>query len=415
MARLEEKVAVGVLLVFGLSSLVFPAEVAVLLDPGVALIVDAVTWASATLPQPVFLGVIFVVAAVVTILVGLSTARVLYAVSRRAGPRTRWAFDKVTPSTPIGKAAFAFGFTICFLIGSVWVLPYVIGDLSESSGVTDTSDIVDGNGTADILNEAERDALRILSSDASVDRHDEYRGPEYERPTPDADGDRLRDDWERAGEAPGGVGLPDANPERMDLYVQINYGSGTMPLSDREKRQLREVWASMPVDNPDGSQGIALHVDDQRPRGGLVEGDTTYTGSGTDEITRFYTRQVLGERTCRYHQVVVGTVEGETLAGRASAPGYAAYVDTERNENYVELTDEGDFDREVSPRVHVITHELLHNVVGEVDGEAHTDEGWLAPSAHPRDAFLSDATASEINADGLAGSGYYQHEICGSG
>jgi hypothetical protein len=415
MARLVEKVSVGVLLVFALSSLVFPAELAFLLDPGIAALVDAVTWASVTLPQPVFLGVIFLVTATVTILIGLSTARVLYAISRRAGPRTRWAFDKVTPSTPIGKAAFAFGFTICFLIGSVWALPYVIGDLSDSSGVANTSDVVAGNGTGDILSETEREALRILSADASVDQHDEYRGAEYERPTPDTDGDRLKDSWERAGETPDGVQLPDANPQRMDLYVQINYGSGTTPLSATEKRQLREVWASMPVDNPDGSQGITLHIDDQRPQGGLIDGDTTYAGTGDDEITRFYTPQFLGERSCRYHQVVVGQLQGETLAGRASAPGYAAYVDTERNENYVELTEKADFDREVSPRVHVVTHELLHNVVGEVDGSLHTNEGWLTPSAHPRDAFLSDATASEISANGLAGSGYYQHEVCGSG
>jgi hypothetical protein len=415
MARLAEKVSIGVLVVVALAYLVFPAEVTYLLGPGIDLIVGGVTWASVNLPEPVFLGVIFLVTATVTILVGLSTARVLYAVSRRAGPRTRWAFDKVTPSSPIGKAAFAFGFTICFLIGSIWVLPYLIGDLSESSGVADTSDVVGGNDTTDILNETEQEALKILSSDAAVEQHEGYDGPPYERPSPDTDGDRLKDSWEVAGETPSGAPLPGADPQRMDLYVQVNYGGGTFPLSETEKRQLKEVWASMPVENPDGSQGITLHLVDTRPEGGPVGETVVYDGSDDGELTRFYTEQYLGNRMCRYHQVVVGKVQGGTLAGRGSAPGYSAYIDTDRNQDYVELTEKKSYDREVSPRVHVMTHELLHNVVGEVDGAIHTQEGWLYPTAHPREAFLSDATARTIDRNGLAGSGYYQHQVCGTG
>jgi hypothetical protein len=415
MARLVEKVSIGVLLVVGLSYLVLPAEVTYLLGPGLDLVVDGVTWASVTLPEPVFLGVIFLVTASVTIMIGLSTARVLYAVSRRAGPRTRWAFDKVTPSSPIGKAAFAFGFTICFLIGSVWALPYLIGDLSENSGVADTNDVVGGNGTGEILNESEQEALKILNKDAVVARHDGYDGPPYERPSPDTDGDRLKDSWERAGETPGGAKLPGADPQHKDIYVQVNYGGGTLPLSATEKRQLREVWASMPVENPDGESGITLHLVDSRPTGGPLGQTVVYDGTGSDETTRFYTPRFMRERMCRYHQVVVGKVRSDTLSGRGSAPGYGSYVSTERNADYAELTERQSFDREVSPRVHVITHELLHNVVGEVDGEIHTDEGWLYPTAHPREAFLSDATARAIDRNGLAGSGYYQHQVCGSG
>jgi hypothetical protein len=415
MARLAEQVSIGVLLVVALSYLVFPAEVTYLLGPGIDLILGALTWASVNLPEPVFLGVVFLLTASVTILIGLSTARVLYAVSRRAGPRTRWAVDKVTPSSPIGKAAFAFGFTICFLIGSVWALPYLIGDLSESSGVTSTNDVVGGNETGAVLNESEQEALKILGSDAVVAQHEGYDGPPYERPSPDTDGDRLKDSWEEAGETPGGVALPGADPQRMDLYVQVNYGGGTLPLTETEKRQLRNVWASMPVDNPDGSQGITLHLVDSRPTGGPIGQTVVYDGSGNDELTRFYTSRFMGERLCRYHQVVVGKVRGDTLAGRGSAPGYGAYIDTERNPDYVELTEEGSYDREVSPRVHVMTHELLHNVVGDVDGELHTEEGWLYPTAHPREAFLSNATADAIDRSGLAGSGYYQHQVCGTG
>lgn len=415
MARLPEKVSIGVLLVVALSYLVFPAEVTYLLGPGLDLIVEAVTWASVNLPEPVFLGVIFLVTASVTILLGLSTARVLYAVSRRAGPRTRWAFDKVTPSSPIGKAAFAFGFTICFLIGSVWALPYLIGDLSESSGVSNANDVVGGNDTGAVLNESERDALQILGSDAVVAQHDSYDGPPYERPSPDSDGDRLRDSWEIAGETPSGAQLPGADPQHKDIYVQVNYGGGTLPLSATEKRQLRQVWRSMPVENPDGETGITLHLLDSRPEGGPIGQTVVYDGTGNDEPTRFYTRRFMGDRMCRYHQVVVGKVRGDTLSGRGSAPGYGSYIATERNPDYVELTERKTFDREVSPRVHVMTHELLHNVVGEVNGDIHTGEGWLYPTAHPREAFLSDQTAEAINQSGLVGSGYYQHEVCGAG
>jgi hypothetical protein len=357
----------------------------------------------------VFLGTL-----IVTVLIAYEFARVGYAAVKRASPRTRRVVGFVTPNTPIGKAAFAFCLTILFLGGSIWTLPYVIGDIGANSPITDSAGLSNASNPQEVLDRTDDRLDDVLDGDVAT--HGEgvdgarTAEREYDRPRPDSDGDRLKDSWERAGETPDGVELPNADPDRKDLYLQINYASYTRPLSETEIRSLKRVWAEMPVENPDGSTGITLHIDDERPAGGALGAEAVYDGSGDEETTQFYTDRYLGDRRCRYHQIVVGQVEHPTLAGRASAPGYSGYVDSDRSDAYRKARSSDD-PRQVSSRVHVITHELLHNVVGEVDGSTHTDDGWLAPSATPDDAFLSDAAASELN-DGLAGSGYYQANHC---
>ena len=222
------------------------------------------------------------------------------------------------------------------------------------------------------------------------------------RAGPDADGDRLNDSWERAGETPDGVALPDADPRRMDLYVQVNHGTETDPLTERERRQLRRVWARMPVENPDGSTGVRLHLDAEPPRGGRLETTVRVPGTTYDGLTRHYTGATLGPRLCRYHQVVVGRIEADGSAGRGTIPGYAVVV-------------EGDpqgFDGNVSGRVALITHELLHNVVGQVDGDVHVEEGWLAARLAPGDTVLSNATATRLETRGFADPAYFRRRVC---
>ncbi|AQL43743.1 hypothetical protein BV210_13970 [Halorientalis sp. IM1011] len=414
MAHPAESAFVGAIIGLVTALVLFPTRVGRLLAPAGGAVVDGLRWASESFPYWAFILTVFLGTMIVTVFVAYEFARVGYAAVRRAGPRTRRVVGFVTPNTPIGKAAFAFCFTILFLIGSVWALPYVIGDIGANSPISDSSDLSNSSNPQEALEDANERLDDVLDGDAAThgDGADGARTAEreYDRPRPDGDGDRLKDSWERAGETPAGVELPNADPDRMDIYLQINYATYTRPLSQQEIAQLKRVFAEMPVENPDGSTGITLHIDDEGPYGGALGSEAVYDGTGDDETTRFYTAGHLGDRRCRYHQIVVGQVDHPTLAGRASAPGFAGYVQSKQNDAYQQARSSDD-PRQVSSRVHVITHELLHNVVGEVDGSTHTSEGWLAPSATPDDAFLSDAAASELNG-GLAGSGYYQEKLC---
>lgn len=245
------------------------------------------------------------------------------------------------------------------------------------------------------------DPVGSLDADAVL-TGDTYSGPPYDRPTPDTDGDRLKDSWEERGVTPGGARLPGADPDHKDIYVQVNYGANAAPYTAAEKRALRESWARMPVDNPDGETGIRLH---------FVEGDRletmpAFSSAEGAAVDRFYTREHMGPRLCVYHQVVVGRIDTSAV-GVASVPGYASAVSHERvafNES------------NTTRRVHVTNHELLHNVVGGVgsgDG-AHTSQGWLVPAVQADENSLSPA-AEDVLDDRIVGSGYYQNQVCDSG
>lgn len=210
---------------------------------------------------------------------------------------------------------------------------------------------------------------------------------------PDRDGDGIPDAWERAGETPDGAALPGADPARKDLYVQLNHGSNVDPLTDAERRQLRAVWARMPVENPDGSTGVSVHL----VRGGdLGEPAVFAEGFSPD---RYYTRERLGARRCVYRQVTYGRIEAERIEGKATGPGYTAAVEGRWG------TREVAYSGDVSPRVAVTTHELLHTAAGPVDGQAHTSSGWLAPNLRPdgSDEHLSASTARHLNRTGIHG------------
>lgn len=406
MVHPAESAFVGAIVGLVTALVAFPTRVGRLFAPAGEVVVDGIRWASEALPYWAFIVTVFLGTMFVTVFVAYEFAKVGYAAVRRAGPRTKRIVRFVSPNTPIGKAAFAFCFTVLFLIGSVGALPYVIGDLGESSAVSNAGNFTDGNDPQTALEDASERMDDVLSGDVATQggvegASDDERA--YDQPQPDSDGDRLEDSWERRERTPGGAELPNADPGRMDLYVQFDYGSYTHPLSNREKQALKQVWAEMPVENPDGSTGITLHIDDGRDDGygGAIGSEVSVSGERVEGVQQYYTAQNLGPRRCQYHQVVVGEVRGGSQVGFASAPGFGSVVDDERQA----------YNGDVPFRVHVITHELLHNVVGEVDGGTHTSEGWLSPTVDADEAFLSDAAGRELN-DGLAGSASYQDNLC---
>ncbi len=78
-------------------------------------------------------------------------------------------------------------------------------------------------------------------------------------PTSDRDGDGFTACEERRL-------LDDANPERMDVYVEIDWTAGARP-SREDLRALVAVYDDAPVHNPNGDPGVDLHLvyDDELP------------------------------------------------------------------------------------------------------------------------------------------------------
>ncbi|MCM6776393.1 M66 family metalloprotease [Nocardia sp. CDC159] len=89
----------------------------------------------------------------------------------------------------------------------------------------------------------------------------------------DSDGDGLADDWELKGYDANGDGRIDvdlpamgANPRHKDIFVEMDYMNGRLPSGPALDR-IVDVFAAAPVANPDGRQGIAIHLDAGNARG----------------------------------------------------------------------------------------------------------------------------------------------------
>jgi len=343
--------------------------------------------------SPVFVVAFLVGALVATVLLFFVVARLARFGYRRAGPVTGW-FDQYLPIPfPTGMWGRSVVVVVSALVLGAALFLALQGavDVHRNGGI----DFGGSGGTEAV------DELAMADDAVLVDRN--ASGTDG-RPSPDADGDRLVDDWERAGETPGGAALPGASPEHRDVYVQINYGVGAEPLTDEERAALKRVWAEMPVENPDGETGVRLHIDDDPPKGGELDvaGQVAERRGGTE---RYYTEDLVGERRCVYHQVTLGRIAtGETTV-LAAAPGYGVVVDAGPRTG---------FGGSASWRVYAVTHGLLHNVLGpRPNGAVHTQEGWLAAPLGPEDDHTAGVTADVLSTRGFRGSAHYRNEVCG--
>lgn len=110
--------------------------------------------------------------------------------------------------------------------------------------------------------------------------------------TPDTDNDNLPDGVEvKLTDA-----LPGADPLRKDVYVELDYTDGC-GLTETDRNRIERAFATAPVDNPDGSTGISLHIvqDDE-------VSETTLSPNGATAVTaEHYDRNLRG-----YHYVVSG-------------------------------------------------------------------------------------------------------------
>lgn len=239
-----------------------------------------------------------------------------------------------------------------------------------------------------------------LGLGSGLDSGDQLSGPTG------SDGDGLVSEVEASEETDGGYPLPEADEDHKDLYVRVYVGDGIQPLTTAEQADLREIWATMPVTNPDGKEGVDIHITQ-------VQLSQSITANLDDETLRDLETQIYKQRVpeaaqCSVYAVVLVNVEGNPESiGRGAAPGYVAIVDGQQTQRY---------NTEYSVRTTTITHELLHNVVGKFeDGSTHTSEGWLTgnPGKHGTQFYMSNKTASYLSNHGFAESDYFEEEVCG--
>ncbi|MGZ0149982.1 hypothetical protein ACXJJ3_23175 [Kribbella sp. WER1] len=69
-----------------------------------------------------------------------------------------------------------------------------------------------------------------------------------------------------------------ANPNKKDLFVEMDYMSGRLA-STAALDRIVQVFATAPVSNPDGSTGITIHLDAGGARG------AKYDLGGGNEVT----------------------------------------------------------------------------------------------------------------------------------
>jgi len=207
---------------------------------------------------------------------------------------------------------------------------------------------------------------------------------------PDTDGDRLLDGREVQGETPSGVPLADSDPLAKDLYVQVDYARGVERPDGEFYVGVVEAFDAMAVENPDNSTGIDLHVRE----GGPINDSVRFDGGNFWSLKDAYYEQRLGPRAGTYHHVVVSEFGTDyagygEVGGEFSMAAAGADADTRR---------------------HVVVHELLHNVVGEVEGpdachggKHYCDGGWLSPEITPgQGESLSGPVATQLEEQGFA-------------
>jgi hypothetical protein len=101
-----------------------------------------------------------------------------------------------------------------------------------------------------------------------------FSGSAYVFGVLDTDGDGLLDDWETLGvpyrdengdpqryllDLDPHDGFSDADPMHKDLFVELDELAG-FPMNPNAVPAVKGAFAAAPVDNPDGDQGVSLHV-----------------------------------------------------------------------------------------------------------------------------------------------------------
>jgi hypothetical protein len=250
--------------------------------------------------------------------------------------------------------------------------------------------VVSGPLSSDTSSEKERPDPAIDSDSDGLS--DEVEATIGTNPTdPDTDDDGLNDGWEYSGTTPGGTKLQDADPLQKDLYITLAYAPSATHYSDEGIDDIRRSFAQMPVANPNGQSGIRTHVTTQT---------ANITTSFKGNLSEFREKNGLNRSADvwaeGHHLIVVTPMQDapEGLIGYGETPGRFAIARDGGNYKYGNFT----------VNAHIVTHELLHNIIGELDsegGEIHTDNGWLSEVADKDHQSLSQTATNALNSDGI--------------
>jgi hypothetical protein len=146
--------------------------------------------------------------------------------------------------------------------------------------------------------------------------------------TGDTDGDGLLDVWESQGYDANGDGVIDidfpalgASPYRKDIFIEMDYMTGMLP-STAVFDQIVSALAALPVLNPDGTTGIAAHLD-----AGPAGGQAYNLGGGSevpyveemnafaDVMTLRRDHQVQARQNMFHYMVWANALKGSRAAG----------------------------------------------------------------------------------------------------
>lgn len=218
----------------------------------------------------------------------------------------------------------------------------------------------------------------------------------------DADGDGISDTIEISNE--------NLSVDKKDIRVVVVYGNNIRELSSDEKENLEEIWDRMDISNPSNSSGINFQlVDEVRADENLyIPSDSSDSDRGS-LLDEWYEKYVDQSRCGDYHMVVLGEVRLDEFGGWGDAPGYSSIVDGRGSNRY---------GLGYSDRTRLITHELLHNIVGDINGDhvqgdsKHTSEGWLSETVSSDDEYLSSSVADQLSNSGFEESVYHKISVC---
>jgi hypothetical protein len=162
------------------------------------------------------------------------------------------------------------------------------------------------------------DAAAAQTPTASTNRDDHTdsrESPTDGGETADRDGDGLIDSAERASSGP----LAEADPHRHDVFVEVDYrGTADTEMIEQATAVVQERFEQAPIDNPDGSSGIDLHIiiDDRITTSDGIGLDSVSVGGQISSRYRDY-------RDAGYHYAVVdiGAYGGVGSYGRIVVKG----------------------------------------------------------------------------------------------
>ncbi|WP_276261291.1 hypothetical protein [Haloglomus litoreum] len=173
----------------------------------------------------------------------------------------------------------------------------------------------DGDGALDVLEAEQGTDPATVDTDGDGLPRDRELAIGADPTNPDTDGDNLPDGMEANDGFAG-------DPLRSDVFVEIDY-MRDLRLSASARADLRESFASAPVENPDGSTGVTLHL----VRSEQVPTDDEFTPEDLGGYSRNY-----GDNECRgYHYAVLSATgvakESGGLRGVATGGALASNED----------------------------------------------------------------------------------------